>query len=233
MKRLVMILVLILCMCACSKSDDHKIVLKSDTVKVLESINPCRLIENIDGVKIGSEDVIEDDKLYTSEFIVECPSLDTSELGEKEITFTINDKDYLYKINVIDDEAPVIHTSDATFLLGEEIDLNGYISVTDNYNEVEDIDVSIKGDYDLNKVGSYDIEIIAKDGSENESSKKITLEVIEDLKKIEPDIEIDLGSDTYLQDTSKSHIYDDGNIRIESSSSFEVNNDAGAIIITN
>ena len=232
MKKLVM-MVLLLCMCACSKSNDHKIVLKTDTVKVLESINPCRLIGSIDGVAIGEDDVIEDERLYTSSLVVECPKLDTSELGEKEITFKINDKEYLYKINVVDDEAPVIHTSDATFLLGDEIDLNDYISVTDNYNEVKDIDVSIKGDYDLNKVGSYDIEIIAKDKSENESSKKITLEVIEDLKKIEPQSEIDYESDTYLQDTSKDHIYDDGNIRIESSSPFEVNNDAGAIIITN
>ena len=93
--------------------------------------------------------------------------------------------------------------------------------------DIERIDLSKTVD------ASYDIEIIAKDKSENESSKKITLEVIEDLKKIEPQSEIDYESDTYLQDTSKDHIYDDGNIRIESSSPFEVNNDAGAIIITN
>ena len=107
--------------------------------------------------------------------------LDTSKVKEEEIHLSI--KDYFgkihkisYKIEVVDKEAPVI-TFNANLKVEEKgnIDLLAGVSATDNSKE--EIEVIVKGEYDLNTPGVYELYYVAKDSSGNEAREKFQLEV--------------------------------------------------------
>ncbi len=77
---------------------------------------------------------------------------------------------------LIDDKkGPVITASNASVTVNTTYDLASKISCVD---EVDDkVDCKINGTYDTKKIGSYKVKITAKDTSDNESSKEITITV--------------------------------------------------------
>ena len=109
--------------------------------------------------------------------------IDTSRVGVQNITFVIEN---LYQeiinekieINIIDEEVPVIEgVKDLTTDYGKKIDLLKDIKVTDN--SLEEITPVIEGKYDVNKAGTYNLSVIAKDGSDNETKEEFKLVVKE------------------------------------------------------
>lgn len=103
-------------------------------------------------------------------------------LGEQEITFEyINSRNkkrhYTFTINVVDNTAPLIYGSSTyTVPINYEGDLTELMLSAD---DLDDFPVrTIVGDYDLQKVGVYDLEYVIKDSSGNESRKAFTLEVV-------------------------------------------------------
>lgn len=109
--------------------------------------------------------------------------IDTSVLGKKKVVLLIdkNNKQikYEFNIDVIDTTKPeIIAKDEITIHLGDEIDLTKDIKVSDN--SLEDIKIKVDGDYDLNKVGKYNLKYIASDSSNNETTYDFILNVIED-----------------------------------------------------
>lgn len=109
--------------------------------------------------------------------------IDTSVLGKKKVVLLIdkNNKQikYEFNIDVIDTTKPeIIAKDEITIHLGDEIDLTKDIKVSDN--SLEDIKIKVEGDYDLNKVGKYNLKYIASDSSNNETTYDFILNVIED-----------------------------------------------------
>lgn len=119
--------------------------------------------------------------------IVDDYYLDTDSLGKKKIYFQyINDDGikvkYSYEINVVDREAPLIWLGKSyNVVKGSEDNLLEKIMCGDNYDN--DPICVIEGDYDLNKVGSYNLVFKATDSSKNVSEKKFTLNVNEPSNK--------------------------------------------------
>lgn len=147
---------------------------KSDLVLIkdlnVEINSEVTLLSFVDEVKNGS--VISEDK-----------KIDTSKLGRQELTVEVKTgnktKKYEFTINVVDTTKPEIDgRSEITTTVGEKIDLLEGVTVSDNSKE--DIKVEIKGDYDFNKEGEYELEYYAKDSSGNEISQKIKLIVVSD-----------------------------------------------------
>lgn len=100
--------------------------------------------------------------------------LDTSTLGQNEIIIKVNNKEYTFKYNVIDTEAPVIENAEnISVFVGANIDLLDGIIVKDNSNE--EIIPTVEGQYDLKKVGTYNLYYVAKDSSGNETKEEFTL----------------------------------------------------------
>ena len=98
--------------------------------------------------------------------------------------FKYKNKKYTVKLKVIDKEKPKIEgVSDIETYVNEGVDFYKDIKITDN--SLDKIKKSIEGDYDLSKVGTYDLEYVAKDKSGNTTKKKFKLEVKEVPKKIE------------------------------------------------
>ena len=147
---------------------------KSDLVLIkdlnVEINSEVTLLSFVDEVKNGS--VISEDK-----------KIDTSKLGRQELTVEVKTgnktKKYEFTINVVDTTKPEIDgRSEITTTVGEKIDLLEGVTVSDNSKE--DIKVEIKGDYDFNKEGEYELEYYAKDSSGNEISQKFKLIVVSD-----------------------------------------------------
>ena len=109
---------------------------------------------------------LEDNKIYTA--------------GIYEGKLKIVDRDVTVNLEVIDDVAPTIENiKDITITVGDKIDLLKGITVTDNSRDEMDISISEESIYDINKVGTYNIEVIAKDNSNNISKKVFKLIVKE------------------------------------------------------
>ncbi len=123
------------------------------------------------------------DKVENGEIISEDKTVDTSNLGKKELEVKLKNKDqeqiYKFEINIVDTIAPVIEAEDnITVNINDEVNLVNYAKVTDNSKE--DIKIEISGYYDLSKVGKYNLKFVAKDSSNNEVSYDFILNIVED-----------------------------------------------------
>lgn len=132
-------------------------------IEVYSEITNISLIKNIENGKIISEK----------------ETIDTSLLGSKEIKIIYlnennEEKEYKFKINIIDSEKPIINYNNTlTTTVGTNIDLLKGVSAKDNYTQ--DIEVAVSGNYDFNKVGEYTIYYIATDSSNNETKEEAKL----------------------------------------------------------
>ena len=71
-------------------------------------------------------------------------------------------------LEVIDTEAPTIEVEDITITIGDKMDLLSKVKVTDNSKD--DLDIKLDN-YDLNKVGTYNVVVTATDKCNNISTK--------------------------------------------------------------
>ena len=113
-------------------------------------------------------------------FINDKVRLDTSKVGVQEVKVIIKDyfkknKEITYKLEVKDNEGPVINFKNLSTEVGKDIDLLAGVSATDNSGE--DIDVKVEGDYDINTVGDYTLYYVATDSSGNITREEFTLTV--------------------------------------------------------
>ncbi len=108
--------------------------------------------------------------------------VDTSKLGKLEVEIKIKSflgitKKYKREYQVIDNIEPSIEAkSEIVVYQGDNIDLLKDAKVQDNYDK--DVKLTLEGDYDINKVGEYNLKYIAKDSSGNETSCDLKLKVI-------------------------------------------------------
>lgn len=114
----------------------------------------------------------------------------TDVLGKQQLLYKIknkrNVKTVYLTLNVVDQEAPVIEINKHAHRVevGSLWDIKDYYIVKDNYYTDKDLEVSIIGEYDLNEVGTYDVEIVALDKSNNKATDNIKIEVYEKPKPI-------------------------------------------------
>ena len=172
--------------------NSKKLLLEYDKEITLELNNEIYNIDSIKKVKNGS---IETKK----------EKIDTSKPGEKKISFIIKDfygkkKKYTYTIIVVDKEAPVItYKKNLTTIEGTKIDLLSDVSATDNSNEK--IEVNVEGDYNFNKAGTYKINYVATDSSNNKKTEEAILKV--EKKVVVNNVTVNNGKANYTGKTSK------------------------------
>ena len=172
-KYILVIIVVTLFLCGCKKSIEVFEEEKNAIVNVIYS----------DNLEVGFLD-----KVNVSNFIKEINGtindyeIDTTEIGIRKIEYDyINEQGIKVKqsfnINIIDKKAPIIWLSGTyTLTKGENIDVAKKIMCADDYDD--NPNCYIEGNYDSNKVGSYNLKYIAKDSSGNESSKSFVLKVV-------------------------------------------------------
>lgn len=148
-----------------NKGEKKQIKLKEDLAfEINEELKLLSLISENNEVEILSEDEI----------------IDTSKLGEYEITIKYKDKEkekeQIVKITIIDTIAPTIeYQKELLITEGKNIDLLANVKVTDNSKE--EIIPTVEGTYDINKVGTYNLKYVAVDSSNNKTIENFTLKV--------------------------------------------------------
>lgn len=121
--------------------------------------------------------------------IIEDTEIDTTSLGEKIVEFKYKNphnttKKRNVKINVIDTVKPVTYiNSSMTVVKGYNKDLTQVVLSGDNCDSNPRRE--IVGDYDFNKVGTYNLIFKITDSSNNTTEKPFTLNVVESIKNSE------------------------------------------------
>ena len=118
--------------------------------------------------------------LKNGSFVNDKVKLDTSKVGVQEVMVIIKDsfnrnKKISYKLEVKDNEGPVINYKNLSTQIGKDIDLLAGVSALDNSGE--SISVSVEGDYDINTIGDYNLYYVASDSSGNTTRDEFTLTV--------------------------------------------------------
>lgn len=138
------------------------------TVEFLEKAKVSDFIENLQGELVSDFEV------------------NTTKLGKSTVTFnykSIRNKNKIksFEIEVVDTTAPVIYMSSTmTVTKGTNKKLTDTILAGDNCDS--NPTRKIEGEYDLNRVGNYNLKYIIRDASGNEASQKFTLKVVEPAK---------------------------------------------------
>lgn len=148
--------------------------LSTDKVSLFDEVQLKDIISNING------ELLEDKKI------------DTTEIGEQEISFDyITDKNiivpYTIKIKVVDIKPPLIKTfSKYTTEVGNKNFYNTFFC-GDDYDDTPKC--TIEGEYDINTPGEYNVTFKAEDSSGNISENNFLLVVKEKQKDQAPNIE--------------------------------------------
>ncbi len=114
--------------------------------------------------------------------LVDDFKIDTSKIGEKEINYKyINEEDIKlpqsFKLKIVDQNQPVIWLSNSyTVTVGTKSKLEELIMYGDDYDD--NPTCKITGEYDVNKVGNYNLSIKVTDSSGNSRKKDFTLKVV-------------------------------------------------------
>lgn len=139
--------------------------LKITEVEVYSDIKLKDLISNINGK------------------IIDNKKIDTKKLGKKEITFEyINDDNikinYTITINVVDKTPPIIsQIKNYKITEGDTTDISKTLFCGDNYDK--NPKCTIKGEYDVNTPGTYNVTFVGVDSSNNKSINKMNIIVEE------------------------------------------------------
>ena len=148
--------------------DDLSITFKdTEKVKLNEKIEPVDLIRSTTSVKI----------LY--------PTIDTSSPGVKKLLYIAvgedgQQKEFMKEIRVVAPKPPVLQLKKDTveIYVKEAFDARAYVKKA--YSDYDgDLDVSIRGSFDVKKAGTYTITYQVKDSSGHTATKELRLIVKE------------------------------------------------------
>ena len=139
--------------------------LKTTELEVYSNVKLSDIIEKINGK------------------LIDNPKIDTKKLGKEQITFKYINNDnikvkYTINLNIKDTTPPIISLINNYIVTrGEKENIEKELFCGDNYDP--NPKCYLKGDYDLNKVGTYSVEFIGKDSSNNTSTHKMNIIVKE------------------------------------------------------
>lgn len=120
-------------------------------------------------------------KISNGELLTKNEKVDTSKLGKQEVIIKYRnskneEKKYKFNINIVDATKPVIeYNKELSTTVGTEIDLLKDVKVTDNSKE--ELTATVEGEYDINKVGTYNLKYIVSDSSGNKTEEEFILNV--------------------------------------------------------
>jgi GH25 family lysozyme M1 (1,4-beta-N-acetylmuramidase) len=111
--------------------------------------------------------------------------LDTETIGENSmaIEYTYNGKktNYLLKYDVVDNVKPIYISANqyVTLLVHDDANPCDSINIADNYSKIPTC--NIVGDYNIEKVGTYNVKYVISDEAGNTNEKDLTLNYVKEL----------------------------------------------------
>ena len=161
------ILISLLLLGGCSKGP--AISLKNESIEANKNTKLLDLITIENGEEYTVEALENDIDIgkcgeYTVHYIIKK---DNKKTDEQELTF-----------KVVDTTNPTIKCDETIKVVASDkkFNINKYATITDNSSDK--LTITLDGDYDTTKSGSYYVTITAKDSSDNQAMKNITMEVM-------------------------------------------------------
>lgn len=146
-----------------NRKNEKNTIIINKTFEYAEKININEIIENYNG------------DIY----------LDTSTLGDKNITIDFNNNSYQINYNVVDTTKPIMMgISNITIKKGDKVKFNNIGLCGDNYDR--NIKCIVDGYYDVNTIGSYKLKYIATDSSGNTTESNFYLYVKDKINSTKP-----------------------------------------------
>lgn len=137
----------------------------------------CQLVEEVDGYTKESFVYDVGKILLPNEKMVMCNSSKKPlELDTFEYAFKYRGNEEYKKITFIDTTPPTFNKIKKEYVVekgNEYFNLNNIISVSDNYTN--DFELFFNGEYDINKVGKYPMEVVVFDSSFNKATYNFTI----------------------------------------------------------
>lgn len=170
--------------CQLLESNNEKIhsITFQETIEINykeENVNSCKFVVNVDGTNIKKSSIdTKKSKIYVSNYEVSCGKVSTNKMGETEITYEIEGQEYTVKALIKDLEKPTISLKIETIEIeaGSDIKFQDYVEYSDNVDGNKDLLFSVDGDFDKNKVGTYEVKLSISDKAKNKST--VTLKVV-------------------------------------------------------
>lgn len=159
---------------------------------------------NTKGMKKEDKKLLEEGLNVKSNFKYE-DGKDYLAIGKYKITMTFNDEKLIQKVEVADTTAPELNTVYKSVDIVKGTDLSKYdFNSLNLYNATDLSPVEIKYDssaINSSTVGTYALKIIAKDSSENETKKEMTINITDS-----PNENQDLVTETVTNDDGTKSI---------------------------
>ena len=163
MKKYLLTIMLLL-ICGCSKEITEITLNDKLTYEYDDKINLYDLVN----IKNGT--------FKTDDYLINTSNLGIKEINFKYLNNNNQTKQHYFEINVVDTTNPIIFSANTFYTTkGKEIDLLSKIVCGDNYDR--ETNCIIDGDYDINKIGEYNLKFVATDSSNNQSEKSFKLVV--------------------------------------------------------
>lgn len=177
------IIALLLLISGCNKKTLN-IELTNDRVEAGTVTSACQLVKSVNGLDVTEVNLINNTLLSETQ-TVSCSDSGLESLGETILIFESNKIRTEKIVTVVDTIAPVIHLDQNEIgveVNNEFFNLKELVKVTDTFDK--NVSVSIDGFFDINTPGTYDVQLIAKDSSNNIATKDISIHVKEKEKEI-------------------------------------------------
>ncbi|MGN1399657.1 MAG: immunoglobulin-like domain-containing protein [Erysipelotrichaceae bacterium] len=174
MRKLVACLVVFLLISGCSSGKFDPVVrVKQEVLELDSEVDQSTLLEDVENVGLTFEVVSSD--------------LNTSVAGQYTVVYRISSGkksvERSYEFIVKDNDAPTIEIADSIEILyGGSFILSDYASAYDQRDGDVSDSLHFEGIINTYQIGTYKITVLANDRFDNETSKEVTINVVEDKK---------------------------------------------------
>lgn len=160
-----------------------KIKFKDNIIINLNSkVDTTQFIDEVDNLKVKDSNRDTENRLISiNNYIIDCPVFKADKIGKYQLEYYIGEHKYQCNIEVDDIAGPQIKlktdiyeiNKDDTFKL-DDIEIT---DLKDNSTSKNKIKITLEGNYDANKIGTYKLQLVAKDKYNNKTKKNITLKI--------------------------------------------------------
>lgn len=123
----------------------------------------------IDYVKDGKKDDVK----------IDSSQVNVKKVGEYKVVYKYKDEEKTLKVNVVDSLPPEFDVKSKKVALNQTVEPSELVK---NIKDASQTKVSFAKNYEFNKVGWQEIEVIVKDEYDNETRKKVKVNVVKDEK---------------------------------------------------
>ena len=158
-----------------------KIKFKDDiVVNYLDKIDTTLFVESVDNIRIKDSNRNKDKNIITiNNYTINCPEFNAKKLGKHVLTYKLGTHEYKCTVTVKDISGPELELEQDTYEINQNDDFNlnsiKIKKIKDNLSKKKNIKLSLNGDYDTSKTGTYNLRVQAIDKNNNDTAKDIIL----------------------------------------------------------